>query len=119
MLSAKRELLLFLVVYMFTQHAATGQAPIEVIMPEARRMPVYRLINDPFRALQERGNVKGQPQMARFAPAPGRCQPAKSKAGRPCNAHRSSPRFFHICFLTLFSLSLIKATICSQASCFT
>ena len=63
-LSAKRELLLFLVVYMFTQHATTGQAPIEVIMPEARRMPVYRLINDPFRALQERGNVKGQPQMA-------------------------------------------------------
>jgi transposase-like protein len=63
-LSAKRELLLFLVVYMFTQHATTGQAPIEVIMPEARRMPVYRLINDPFRALQERGNVNVQPQMA-------------------------------------------------------
>jgi hypothetical protein len=27
-------------------------------------MPLYRLINDPFRALQERGNVKGTPQMA-------------------------------------------------------
>ena len=50
-LSAKRELLLFLVVYVFTQHATTGQAPIEVIMPEARSMPLYRLINDPFRAL--------------------------------------------------------------------
>jgi hypothetical protein len=48
----------------FTQHATTGQAPIEVIMPEARRMPLYRLINDPFRALQERGNVKEKPKMA-------------------------------------------------------
>jgi transposase-like protein len=63
-LSAKRELVLFLVVYVFTQHATTGQAPIEVIMPEARRMPLYRLINDPFRALQERGNVKEKPKMA-------------------------------------------------------
>jgi len=63
-LSAKRELLLFLVVYVFTQHATTGQAPIETILPEARRMPLYRLINDPFRALQERGNVKGKPEMA-------------------------------------------------------
>ena len=40
------------------QQATTGQAPIEVIVPEARRMPLYRLINDPFRALQERGHVK-------------------------------------------------------------
>jgi hypothetical protein len=63
-LSAKRELLLFLVVYVFTQHATTGHAPIEVIVPEARRMPLYCLINDPFRALQERGNVKGTPHMA-------------------------------------------------------
>src|SRR6266581_47185 len=63
-LSAKRELLLFLVVYVFTQHATTGHAPIEVIVPDARRMPLYRLINDPFRALQERGNVKGTPPMA-------------------------------------------------------
>jgi transposase-like protein len=63
-LSAKRELVLFLVVYVVTQHATTGQAPIEVMVPEARRMPLYRLINDPFRALQERENVKGTPQMA-------------------------------------------------------
>jgi len=63
-LSAKRELLLFLVVYVFTQQATTGQAPIEVIMPEARSMPLYRLINDPFRALQERGDVKGEVEMA-------------------------------------------------------
>ena len=63
-LSTTRELLLLLVVYLFTPHATTGQAPIEVIRPEARRMPLYRLINDPFRAIQERGNVKGTPQMA-------------------------------------------------------
>ena len=36
-LSAKRELLLFLVIYVFTQRDRTGQAPIEVIVPEARR----------------------------------------------------------------------------------
>jgi hypothetical protein len=63
-LSAKRELLLFLVVYLFTPHATTGQAPIEVIVPEARRMPLYRLINDPFRALQERASVKSEATMA-------------------------------------------------------
>ena len=63
-LSAKRELLLFLVVSLFTQHATTGQAPIETIRPEAGRMPLYRLINDPFRALQERGHGKEKPEMA-------------------------------------------------------
>jgi transposase-like protein len=62
--SAKRELLLFLVVYLFTQRASTGQAPIEVIVPEARWMPLYRLINDPFRALQEWGDVKREAEMA-------------------------------------------------------
>ena len=62
--SAKRELVLFLVVYVFTQHATTGQAPIEVIVPEARRMPLYRVINDPFRALQERASVKSEATMA-------------------------------------------------------
>lgn len=63
-LSAKRELLLFLIVYLLTQHTTDGQAPIEVIVPEARRMPLYRFINDPFKALQGRGNVKGNPQLA-------------------------------------------------------
>ena len=63
-LSGKRALLLFLVVYVFTQRASTGQAPIEVIVPEARSMPLYRLINDPFRALQEWGDVKREAKMA-------------------------------------------------------
>jgi hypothetical protein len=39
-LSAKRALLLFAVVYLFTQQASTGRAPIEVMVPEARRMPL-------------------------------------------------------------------------------
>jgi transposase-like protein len=46
--SAKRELILFLVVYLFTQQEETGKAPIERIIPEATRMPLYRLLNDPF-----------------------------------------------------------------------
>jgi transposase-like protein len=63
-LSATRERLLFLVVYLFTQHATTGHAPIEVIVPEARRMPLYHFINDPFKALQERASVKATAPMA-------------------------------------------------------
>jgi hypothetical protein len=63
-LSAKREVLLLLVVYVFTQQATTGQAPIEVILPEARRMPLYRLINDPFQALQEQADVKRAAELA-------------------------------------------------------
>ncbi len=62
--SAKRELLLFLVVYLFTQRATDGQTPIEVILPGARGMPLYRLINDPFRALQEREAVQSEATMA-------------------------------------------------------
>ena len=65
-LSAKRELVLFLVVYLFTQRRSDGHAPIEVIVPEARRMPLYRLINDPLRALQELRTVKQKPNMADF-----------------------------------------------------
>jgi hypothetical protein len=63
-LSATRALRLFLVVSVFTQRDSTGQAPIEVIVPEARRMPLYRLINDPFGALQERAHVKAPATMA-------------------------------------------------------
>jgi transposase-like protein len=46
--SAKWELLLFIVVYLFTQREKDGMAPIEAIVPEARQMPLYRLINDPL-----------------------------------------------------------------------
>jgi len=63
-LSATRALLLFRVVYVFTQHATTSHAPIETMLPEARRMPLYRLSNDPCRALQERTYVKPEAHMA-------------------------------------------------------
>lgn len=65
-ISAKRELALFLVVYLFTQRNKDGRAPIEVIVPEAPRMPLYRLINDPFGALLELRNVKERGKMADF-----------------------------------------------------
>jgi hypothetical protein len=52
------------VMYVFTQQATMGRAPVEVIMPEARWMPLYRLINDPFRAFQERADVKQAVDMA-------------------------------------------------------
>jgi transposase-like protein len=48
-LSAQRELMLFVVVYVFTQQAESGQAPIEQIVPEAKDMPLFNIINDPFR----------------------------------------------------------------------
>ena len=63
-LSAQRAWLRCLVVYGFTQRGSTGQAPIAVIRPEARRMPLYRLLNDPFRALQERNAVKPEAHRA-------------------------------------------------------
>jgi len=46
--SAKRELMLFVVVYVFTKHTSTGMAPIERIVPQAKQMPFYTLLNDPF-----------------------------------------------------------------------
>jgi transposase-like protein len=48
-ISAKRELMLFVVVYVFTIQVGTGSAPIEKIVPQARHMPLYKLLNDPFR----------------------------------------------------------------------
>jgi transposase-like protein len=47
--SAKRELMLFVVVYVFTIQVSTGIAPIERIVPQANQMPFYKLLNDPFR----------------------------------------------------------------------
>lgn len=47
--SAHRELMVFIVVYVFTIQAETGSAPIERILPEANTMPFYQILNDPFR----------------------------------------------------------------------
>jgi transposase-like protein len=46
--SAKREIIFFMVVYLFTIQAESGKAPIEKILPEANTMPLYRLLNYPF-----------------------------------------------------------------------
>jgi transposase-like protein len=48
--SAQRELMLFVVVYVFTQQTGTGLAPIERIVPQASQMPFYKFLNDPFRS---------------------------------------------------------------------
>lgn len=47
--SAIRETMVFVVVYVFTIQPGTGMAPIEQIVPEAKHMPFYLLLNDPFR----------------------------------------------------------------------
>ena len=65
-ISAKRELIFFLLMYVFVQQPGSGKAPIESIMPEARKMPLYRLINDPFRTVIGVENVKRNVKMADF-----------------------------------------------------
>jgi len=62
--SAKRELLLFLVMYLFIRQPESGKAPIESIMPEAREMPLYKLINDPLKAVMGVENVNRNVKMA-------------------------------------------------------
>jgi len=63
-LSAKRELILFLLVYVFIRQPESGKAPIETIMPEASRMPLYQLMNDPFGTVLGVENVKRNVKMA-------------------------------------------------------
>jgi len=62
--SAKRELILFLVMYLFIRQPDSGKAPIESIMPEAREMPLYKLINDPLKAVMGVENVNRNAKMA-------------------------------------------------------
>lgn len=46
--SAKRQIIFFIVVYLFTIQAESGKAPIERIIADANTMPFYRLLNYPF-----------------------------------------------------------------------
>jgi hypothetical protein len=62
--SARLELLLFLLVYVFTQRQKDGKAPIEAILPQAAQMPFYRLLNDPFGRLDPSDDVKENAPMA-------------------------------------------------------
>lgn len=62
--SARDQLCLFLVVYLFTQRAKDGIAPIERIWSQASQTPLYRLLNDPFGVRARLEDVKKMPQMA-------------------------------------------------------
>ena len=62
--SARWELALFVLVYLFTQQEKEQKAPIEAIMPEASAMPFYRLINDPLAVLMGVEHVKLPRKMA-------------------------------------------------------
>jgi len=44
--------------YLFIRQPENGKAPIESIMPDADRMPLYRLINDPLGTVMESEDVK-------------------------------------------------------------
>ncbi len=50
--------------YLFIRQPDSGMAPIESIMPEAREMPLYELINDPLRAVMGVENVNKNVKMA-------------------------------------------------------
>jgi transposase-like protein len=71
--SAKRQLILFLVVYLFSV-ADNGKAPVETIFQEAPKTPLYKIFNDPFHALnilrnrppENIKNVKNIGKMADF-----------------------------------------------------
>lgn len=58
-LSTRRQLIVFLVVYVFSQQT-NGKAPIESILPDASRMPLYRIFNDPFACLVELSGGKAE-----------------------------------------------------------
>lgn len=47
-MSARRELMLFVVAYVCTVQPGTGKAPIEQIVPEMTQMPFYHMMNAPF-----------------------------------------------------------------------
>jgi len=44
--------------YLFIRQSESGKAPIEAIMPEMVRMPLYRLIKDPLGTVLGVENVK-------------------------------------------------------------
>ena len=67
--SAKRELIFFLLMYLFVQQADSGKAPIESILPRAWGTPFYQLVNDPLKAIVWLADVKQKVRMADFEAA--------------------------------------------------
>jgi transposase-like protein len=48
-MSAQRQLMVFVVGYAFTVSPESGKAPIEQILPHATQMPLFQILNAPFR----------------------------------------------------------------------
>lgn len=65
--SAKRELIFFILMYLFIKQPETGKAPLEAIMPEAKQMPFYQLVNDPIMLLMNKAVVNQKGKMADFS----------------------------------------------------
>ena len=59
----------FLLMYLFVQQADSGKAPIESILPRARGMPFYQLVNDPLKVIVGLADVKQKVRMADFEAA--------------------------------------------------
>ena len=55
--------------YLFVQQADSGKAPIESILPRARGMPFYQLVNDPLKVIVGLADVKQKVRMADFEAA--------------------------------------------------
>ena len=53
--------------YLFIKQPETGKAPIEAILPQAKNMPFYQLINNPIMLLMKTNSVKHKSNMADFA----------------------------------------------------
>jgi len=52
--------------YLFIQKPTSGQAPLEAIMPEVRKMPFYQLVNDPLSRLIASKMVNKKVKIADF-----------------------------------------------------
>jgi len=66
-LSAKRELIFFMLMYLFIKQPETGKAPVEAIMPEVISMPFYKIVNDPILLLFNNQIVNQKGKMADFS----------------------------------------------------
>ena len=53
--------------YLFIKQPQTGKAPVETIMPEAKKMPFYQLVNEPITILMNHDIVNQKIKMADFS----------------------------------------------------
>jgi hypothetical protein len=60
------QVIFFLLMYVFIQQPGSGKAPIESIMPEAKRMPLYRFINALLGSVMGVEDVKRKVKMADY-----------------------------------------------------